>query len=210
LTVAALYVDPNGVYAGLPDVEVWDEQRDARLYAGPWPVVAHPPCARWCQLAPLVQHLHMGRLGERYRVGNDGGCFESALASVRRWGGVLEHPAYSLAWARYELPRPARRGWAQSLTDPGFAAEVSQSAYGHPCRKRTWLYAVGVEPADLRWGEPPATAQVSAFDHERAKRLGLEFLTEHMPRGSSNPTPPAFRDALLGMARTAGKAAACA
>lgn len=26
--VAALYVDPNGVYAGLPDVDVWDEQRE--------------------------------------------------------------------------------------------------------------------------------------------------------------------------------------
>lgn len=53
--IAALYVDPNGVYSGLPDVEVWDEARDARTYAGPWLVVAHPPCARWGSLAFVNQ-----------------------------------------------------------------------------------------------------------------------------------------------------------
>ncbi len=41
--VAALYVDPKGVYANLPGVEVWDEEPDARLYDGPHPVVVHPP-----------------------------------------------------------------------------------------------------------------------------------------------------------------------
>lgn len=45
--IAALYVLPDGPYAGLEGVEVWDEARDARTYAGPWPVVAHPPCQRW-------------------------------------------------------------------------------------------------------------------------------------------------------------------
>ena len=45
--IAALYVQRGGVYFDLAGVDPWDEQRDARRYAGPWPVVAHPPCARW-------------------------------------------------------------------------------------------------------------------------------------------------------------------
>ncbi len=80
--IAALYVQTNGHYFGLPNVDPWDEPRDARKYAGPHPVVAHPPCTRWCQLAYIVEK----RYG--YKVGDDGGCFESALAAVRRWGGA--------------------------------------------------------------------------------------------------------------------------
>lgn len=79
--IAALYVQRGGVYYGLPDVDPWDETRDARLYAGPHPVVAHPPCSRWCRLAGLVE----ARWG--HRKGDDGGCFAAALASVRTWGG---------------------------------------------------------------------------------------------------------------------------
>lgn len=43
--IAALYVLADGPYAELDDVEVWDISRDARLYAGPYPVITHPPCA---------------------------------------------------------------------------------------------------------------------------------------------------------------------
>lgn len=108
--IAALFVETNGVYYGLPDVDPWDETRDARLYTGPWPVVAHPPCSRWSRLAGLVQ----ARWG--HEKGDDDGCFEAALWAVQTWGGVLEHPAYSSAWAAFKLPRPANGGgWQRGI-----------------------------------------------------------------------------------------------
>src|SRR4051812_17150052 len=108
--IAALFVQSRGVYFNLPDVDPWDAKRDARSYAGPWPVVAHPPCARWCRLAGLVE----ARWG--HKRGEDGGCFMAALNAVRTWGGVLEHPAYSDAWPRFLLPEPSTGGgWQRGI-----------------------------------------------------------------------------------------------
>jgi hypothetical protein len=124
--IAALYVEKNGTYFGLEGIDPWDEERDARLYDGPYPVIAHPPCGRWGMLASVNE----SRWGAK--IGDDNGCFEAALASVRQWGGVLEHPAYSLAWSAYGLPRPmSRGGWTSAIGDAGHSIEVSQSAYGH-------------------------------------------------------------------------------
>lgn len=133
--IAALFVDPKGSYAGLPDVDLWDEARDARKYDGPHPIVAHPPCARWCRLAGLVE----ARWG--LKRGDDGGCFASALANVRRCGGVLEHPAYSDAFAAHGLPAPLPGGWQRTICG-GWVCYVEQGRYGHPAKKATWLYAV--------------------------------------------------------------------
>ncbi len=146
--IAALFVDPRGIYSRIPEVDLWPEARDARLYAGPWPVVAHPPCARWCRLAGLVE----ARFG--HRRGEDGGCFEAALAAVRRWGGILEHPAWSKAWEEFNLPRPPAEGW-QRGTCGLWVAQVEQGRYGHPARKATWLVASGPCPPTLRWGPVP-------------------------------------------------------
>jgi len=122
--VAVLFCDPKGVYSGIDGLDLWSADRDARLYQGPDPVVAHPPCARWCRLAKLVA----SQGGKP--VGDDDGCFASALASVRRWGGVLEHPAHSLAWAAYDLLRPVRGAWMRG-TCGSWVCEVDQSHYGH-------------------------------------------------------------------------------
>ena len=140
--IAALFVARDGCYFGLPNVDPWDASRDARLYAGPHRVVAHPPCQLWTRFA----HVNFARWGgEHNRPGNDGGCFASALASVRRWGGVLEHPAFSDAWKAYNLPRPDGAKWLFKNGD--WVCEVWQSAYGHKARKRTWLlYSGSIAP----------------------------------------------------------------
>src|SRR6185312_13507688 len=79
--VAALFVEKGGCYYGLPNVDPWDRERDARLYDGPWPVVAHPPCERWGRYwfgGPTW--VANGRA--RKTLGDDGGCFEAALRAV--------------------------------------------------------------------------------------------------------------------------------
>lgn len=195
--IAVLFADPRGCYAGLDGVDLWHEKRDAREYAGPWPVVAHPPCARWCRLAGLVE----ARWG--HRRGEDGGCFASALTSVRKWGGVLEHPAYSAAFAAHGLPRPPRHGgWAMAACG-GSVAHVEQGRYGHRAKKATWLYAahVAILP-DLKWGSDPDTKSTAAVSWcgNHTSRF------DHRPRLSSkaaSATPEEFRDVLIAMARSA-------
>jgi hypothetical protein len=197
MKVAALYVEGGGVYYGLPDVEPWAlPECDARQYAGPWPVVAHPPCQLWVNFAALNFKRYGG---EHNRPGNDGGCFAAALAAVRTWGGVLEHPAWSNAWPAYGLAAPVGRGWQRSLSGE-WVCEVWQSAYGHPARKRTWLLYVGDEPAALDWRRPAGTHQVGWQFVGPACR-GEAARKKPLGKVAASATPPAFRDALLGLAR---------
>ena len=193
--IAALFVDPRGVYAGLEGVDVWGEARDARRYPGPHPVVAHPPCSRWCRLAGLVE----ARWG--HKRGDDGGCFASALESVRRWGGVLEHPAHSDAWIAFSLPVPHAHGlWHKGFCG-GWSCHVEQGHYGHAARKATWLYAFGVDLPEMRWGR---AARARALVSWCANSKHLE--NDARPRvgkKQASATPLEFRDVLIAMARSA-------
>ncbi len=204
--IAALFVEAGGAYSGLPHVDPWPEARDARLYAGPHPVVAHPPCARWSRMHGFVDHVYPGR----FTRGADGGCFAAALAAVRRWGGVLEHPEGSHAWAAFGLNRPARAGgWVCADWDGGWTCCVEQGAYGHRARKATWLYARGVELPSLRWGRTPGEFIWTSFleyntdkGRRRAVRTGA---CQRLSKRQRAATPPEFRDLLIGMAATAGQ-----
>jgi hypothetical protein len=203
--VAALFVDPKGCYASVDGVDLWDEARDARLYAGPFPVVAHPPCSRWCRLAGLVE----SRWG--YKRREDGGCFEAALRAVRKWGGVLEHPADTDAWIAFGLPDPPRNGgWLRTFCG-GWVCYVEQVRYGHMARKSTWLYAHGIKrPPKMRWG---ASLSSPSKNRDRARAL-VGWTNNHGTQSDDRPrvskraasaTPPEFRDALLSLASMVGE-----
>lgn len=206
--IAALYVAKNGSYVGLDGVDAWPETRDARLYPGPHPVVAHPPCQRWGKLW-AGQPLHIKRTGERKVKGADSGCFEAALASVRTYGGVLEHPCDSHAWARFNLNKPPRTGgWIAADMYGGWTCCVEQGRYGHYARKPTWLYVNTTAPLpELDWGkgEPRLDpAVIERMGYKRAQRLG-----EVGGRGGGKDsaprigTPIPFRDLLISIARSA-------
>lgn len=193
--IAALFVQTGGAYFGLHDVDPWDVTRDARKYYGPHAVVAHPPCARWCRLAGLVE----ARWG--HKRGDDGGCFESALASVRRFGGVLEHPAYSDAWAKFSLPLPPPQGGWQRGVCGGWSCHVEQGRYGHRAKKATWLYAYGVELPSLRWGSDP-DVRSQALVSWCGNHVSSGEVRPRLGKKAASATPPEFKEALLSMARS--------
>jgi hypothetical protein len=177
--IAALYVATDGAYFNLKGVDPWDVERDARLYAGPYPVVAHPPCERWGRYWSGGPSARKRRL-----LGDDEGCFAAAWSAVNRWGGVLEHPEASHAFRIFGLVRPAREGgWVRSGI--GWTCCVEQGHYGHRARKATWLYAVTeTRPPKLLWGS-----------------CGSRIMVERLGKRECAATPPAFRDLLIRIAK---------
>lgn len=201
--IAALFVQTGGVYFGRANVDPWDLPRDARRYAGPHPVVAHPPCAAWGRYAkPTPESTARGPL-----FGYDHGCFKAALDAVEAYGGVLEHPRDSGAWAcggvvgsRNALPVPGPVGWVRNLYRPGWSCLVEQGHYGHVAQKPTWLYYVGEEPPPLTWG-PSVVDPIGSG----ARRGNLESLSKR----ERAATPAPFADLLINLAaRSAARSAA--
>ena len=210
-TIAALYVQTGGSYFNLEGVDPWDQGRDARAYSGPYPVIAHPPCQRWGKMwagSPSV----IARTGVRKIKGDDNGCFAAALDSVRRYGGVLEHPWGSYAWAKFGINKPPREGRWIKADLHGWTCCVEQGRYGHYAPKPTLLYAVGCELPELEWGirkikaEDFPPAALAKYGEARCRRIGLLSFkgggTDSTPRIA---TPEGFRAILIQMAKSAEK-----
>ncbi len=197
--IAALYVMKGGCYFGLDGIDPWDRERDARLYDGPHSVVAHPPCERWGR-------YWGGAPGQwpRLKKGDDGGCFASALASVRRWGGVLEHPEASAAWSTFGLNAPSKcGGWVMADWEGGWTCCIEQGYYGHRARKATWLYVHGAELPSLKWGSAPGDfvrLDEGFHSKEERKRAIKRGACERLSERQRASTPIEFRDLLISIA----------
>jgi hypothetical protein len=201
--IAALYVETGGCYFGLEGVDPWDRERDARLYRGPWPVVAHPECQRWGRF------WHGStRKPHQFRRGEDGGCFASALTSARNYGGIVEHPAGSSALPYFGIRSPrAGEGWTKADAYGGWVCQVDQRHYGHFAPKPTLLYAVGCDLPALDWSKsdrtPPAW-MIERYGEAKARKIGQVAMIGGKDKTRiRNATPPAFRDLLLNIARSA-------
>ncbi len=85
MTISALWVRHDSVYRRL-GIECYDRTRDARNYAGPGPVICHPPCGPWGKYWKVSHETVMDGL--------------LAVRMVDRFGGVVEQPEGS-ALLRY-------------------------------------------------------------------------------------------------------------
>lgn len=172
--IAALYVDTkHGPYPQL-GCDCWGLERDATSYSGPYPVVAHPPCGHW------------GRYSHKAK--DDGRTGPAAVESVRKFGGVLEHPKDSKLWKACNLPKPGE------LPDEfgGFSVIVEQGDWGHVAQKPTWLYIVGCGLHDI----PPAPQRRPAPE-DYGKTRGI---LEKMSKIQRRLTPIRFAEWLVNIA----------
>lgn len=168
--VAVLFARKTSHYKTFAGADVFDAERDARTYAGGAPVIAHPPCRAWGRLRQFAKPRHDERDLALW-----------AVCQVRKWGGVLEHPAGSLLWEAAGLPQPGERD-----EFGGFTLPVFQSWWGHRAPKATWLYIVGIEPREL----PPLPFELGVPPGR----------IENMGKAEREATPPQFASWLIELA----------
>ena len=185
--VAVLFARRDSIYKVMPGVDVYDIERDARTYDGPWPVVAHPPCRAWGRL----RHMANPRPDERNLA-------RLAVALVREFGGVLEHPQASTLWPAQMLPEPGRRDEFGGWTLP-----IVQMWWGHRAEKATRLYVVGCEPADipvmpLMLGDAEAVCGTSGRRLDGTRNTGRPEIS----KAEREHTPPELARWLVELARS--------
>lgn len=190
MSVQALYVDPTGPYPRLLGAEnCWGIDRNANYYAGPYPVVAHPPCGPW------------GKFRKAYKGGEGSAdCAVYAIHFIRSFGGVLEHPVGSALWSHLNLPMPGAPADAWG----GYSVQVRQVNWGHSCPKPTLLYICGAPRAEVVGyikQQPARTHTHLIANNARARRIGAKIATRDM----RFHTPLEFACFLIELARFSEK-----
>lgn len=147
-----LFTQKNSVYLTVQGFDCYDAQRDALTFKRGLPIIAHPPCRLWSRM----RRFSTAPAHERWLA-------VWSIIYVRKYGGIVEHPAGSAIFRFMGIPTngsPDKYG--------GFLISVDQSWFGHPCRKRTYLYICGISrsqvpahPLSFR----PITSSISRSKH---------------------------------------------
>lgn len=184
VTVAVLFARADSHYREFTQADVYDEARDARTWQGGAPVVAHPPCRGWGRLRKFAKvrphELDLARF---------------AVAQVRKFGGVLEHPEASTLWAEQRLPAPGEGFDAFG----GWTLPIVQQWWGHRARKATWLYIVGCAPRDC----PTMPFTLGEASHVVASSRRITSTDRRRPelsKAEREHTPPQLAAWLLDLA----------
>lgn len=149
----------------------------------------------------------LARTPRQKKLGDDGGCFAAALAAVRLYGGVLEHPEASYAWPWFGLHRPPRAGgWERADILGGWTCCVEQGHYGHPAAKSTWLYLFGIPGSalpELAWGSSGKRLRLDSGFHSKEERARLikTGVCQRLSVRQRSLTPEPFAELLLDLAR---------
>lgn len=177
--IAVLFARRDSVYKMLPGCDVWDADRDALKWPGGHPVIAHPPCRAWGRLRTFANP----EPGEKELA-------IWAVEQVRKFGGVLEHPAQSTLWEHCKLPF--------SYIDEfgGWTLQAPQWWWGHKAEKNTWFYIVGIHPVHLP--EIPMKLGEPEFVVQSRKRSDYR---PHIPKADRERTPEQLAHWLCQVAR---------
>lgn len=114
--ISVLCTTTNSVYEKL-GLDCYDQKRNARTFTAENPVIAHPPCRGY---SAFMRHWAKPRPGEK-----DLALF--CAEQIARFGGVLEHPAYSRFVSLFKH------------SDKWKIETVYQEWFDYPIRKATWL-----------------------------------------------------------------------
>lgn len=143
--IPVLFTQSRSFYNSYSFTDCYDLARNAINFKGSEAVIAHPPCRLWSRLHKFSTAPKAEKLLAMW-----------AVQKVRVNGGILEHPAGSSLFKKMLIPMdgsPDRSG--------GFIVSIDQHWFGFPARKRTYLYIVGCQRAQI----PPFPLRFSAITH---------------------------------------------
>lgn len=133
ISFPVLFTQQKSNYYNLQGFDCYDQVRNAFTCDSSLPGIYHPPCRRFSRLRGLSTAPQNERIFGYWSIGR-----------VRKYGGIVEHPADSLLWKQCKVGTPSSPdSWG------GYLISVNLSWFGYPAQKRTGLYIVGVPYKDL-------------------------------------------------------------